>query len=43
MADNGPMSHDPPPGWAMTEIMYRGGKGDYTEGGVRVQIGRAHV
>ena len=36
MADNGPMSHDPPPGWAMTEIMYRGGKGDYTEGGVRV-------
>jgi arylsulfatase len=36
MADNGPMSHNPPPGWAMTEIMYRGGKGDYTEGGVRV-------
>ena len=36
MADNGPMSHSPPPGWAMTEIMYRGGKGDYTEGGVRV-------
>jgi len=36
MADNGPMSHDPPPGWAMTEIMYRGGKRDYTEGGVRV-------
>ncbi|RLE18618.1 MAG: sulfatase, partial [Acidobacteria bacterium] len=36
MADNGPMSHDPPPGWAMTELMYRGGKGDYTEGGVRV-------
>ncbi len=36
MADNGPMTHSPPPGWAMTEIMYRGGKGDYTEGGVRV-------
>jgi len=36
MADNGPMFHNPPPGWAMTEIMYRGGKGDYTEGGVRV-------
>ncbi len=36
MADNGPMSHNPPPGWAMTELMYRGGKGDYTEGGVRV-------
>ncbi len=36
MADNGPMSHSPPPGWAMTELMYRGGKGDFTEGGVRV-------
>ncbi len=36
MADNGPMSHNPPPGWAMTELIYRGGKGDYTEGGVRV-------
>ena len=36
MADNGPMTHNPPPGWAMTELMYRGGKGDYTEGGVRV-------
>ncbi|PHS39421.1 MAG: sulfatase [Sulfurovum sp.] len=36
MADNGPMSHNPPPGWAMTELLYRGGKGDYTEGGVRV-------
>ena len=36
MADNGPMSHSPPPGWAMTEIMYRGGKGDFLEGGVRV-------
>lgn len=36
MADNGPMVHSPPAGWAMTEIMYRGGKGDFTEGGVRV-------
>lgn len=36
MADNGPMSHNPPPGWGMTEMLYRGGKGDYTEGGVRV-------
>lgn len=36
MADNGPMAHSPPPGWAMTEIMYRGGKGDFLEGGVRV-------
>jgi arylsulfatase len=36
MADNGPMVHNPPPGWGMTEIMYRGGKGDFTEGGVRV-------
>jgi arylsulfatase len=36
MADNGPMSHSPPPGWAMTELLYRGGKSDFTEGGVRV-------
>lgn len=36
MADNGPMVHNPPPGWGMTEIMFRGGKGDYTEGGLRV-------
>jgi arylsulfatase len=36
MADNGPMVHSPPPGWAMTELLYRGGKGDFTEGGVRV-------
>lgn len=36
MADNGPMVHNPPPGWGMTEVMYRGGKGDFTEGGVRV-------
>ena len=36
MADNGPMVHNPPPGWGMTEIMFRGGKGDFTEGGVRV-------
>jgi len=36
MADNGPMVHDPPPGLGMTETMFTGGKGDYTEGGVRV-------
>lgn len=36
MADNGPMVHSPPPGWGMVEVMYRGGKGDFTEGGVRV-------
>lgn len=34
MADNGPMVHNGPPG--MVETMYRGGKGDYLEGGVRV-------
>ena len=34
MADNGPMVHNGPPG--MTETLYTGGKGDYTEGGVRV-------
>lgn len=34
MADNGPMTHNGPPG--MVETLYRGGKGDYTEGGVRV-------
>lgn len=36
MADNGPMVHNPPAGWGMTAIMFRGGKGDFTEGGVRV-------
>ena len=36
MADNGPMVHDPPAGWGMLEMMFRGGKGDFTEGGVRV-------
>jgi len=34
MADNGPMTHNGPPG--MVETLYAGGKGDYTEGGVRV-------
>lgn len=34
MADNGPMTHNGPPG--MVETLYKGGKGDYTEGGVRV-------
>ena len=36
MADNGPMVHNPPPGWGMLSLMYRGGKGDFLEGGVRV-------
>jgi arylsulfatase len=36
MADNGPMSHNPPPGLGMAETIFRGGKGDFTEGGVRV-------
>jgi arylsulfatase len=35
MADNGPMVHSPPTGWGMLPMMYRGGKGDFTEGGVR--------
>jgi arylsulfatase len=34
MADNGPMAHNGPPG--MVETLYTGGKGDYTEGGIRV-------
>lgn len=34
MGDNGPMTHNGPPG--MVETLYRGGKGDYLEGGVRV-------
>ena len=34
MADNGPMTHHGPPG--MVETLYRGGKGDFLEGGVRV-------
>jgi arylsulfatase len=34
MADNGPMSHNGPPG--MVEHIYRGGKGDYWEGALRV-------
>ena len=34
MADNGPMTHDGPPG--MVETLYRGGKGDAWEGAVRV-------
>ena len=36
MADNGPMTHNPPPGAGLGEGMFRGGKGDFTEGGVRV-------
>jgi arylsulfatase len=34
MADNGPMVHNGPPG--MIDTLYRGGKGDFLEGGVRV-------
>ena len=34
MADNGPMTHNGPAG--MVEVLYRGGKGDYMEGGIRV-------
>ena len=36
MADNGPMSHNPPPGTGFTETIFRGGKGDFLEGGARV-------
>ena len=36
MADNGPMSHNAPPGLGMEETIFRGGKGDFLEGGVRV-------
>ena len=35
MADNGAMSHSPPPGFGMTETIFPGGKGDFLEG-VRV-------
>ena len=34
MADNGPTVHDGPSG--MVDTLYRGGKGDFLEGGVRV-------
>jgi len=34
MADNGPFTHFGPRG--MVDTLYRGGKGDFTEGGVRV-------
>lgn len=36
MADNGPMVHQPPAGLGMVETIFRGGKGDYWEGGIRV-------
>ncbi len=36
MADNGPMTHNPPPGTGFAETVFRGGKGDFLEGGVRV-------
>ena len=36
MSDNGPMVHNPPPNAGLGEGIFRGGKGDSTEGGVRV-------
>jgi len=36
MADNGPMVHNPAPGAGWAETIFRGGKGDFLEGGVRV-------
>ena len=36
MADNGPMTHNPPPGAGLGEGMFSGGIGDFTEGGIRV-------
>ena len=36
MSDNGPMTHNPPPGAGLGEGIFRGGKGEATEGGVRV-------
>jgi arylsulfatase len=36
MSDNGPMTHNPPPGAGLGEGIFRGGKGDNTEGAVRV-------
>lgn len=36
MADNGPMVHNPPSLFGMSDTIFRGGKGDFTEGGVRV-------
>ena len=36
MSDNGPMTHNPPPGAGFGEGIFRGGKGDNTEGAVRV-------
>ena len=36
MADNGPMAHNAPAGTGFAETIFRGGKGDFLEGGVRV-------
>jgi len=36
MSDNGPMTHNPPAGAGLGEGIFRGGKGDFLEGGVRV-------
>ena len=32
MSDNGPMTHNPPPGAGLGEGIFRGGKGEFTEG-----------
>ena len=36
MADNGPMNHHPPSLMGLVDTIFRGGKGDFLEGGVRV-------
>jgi arylsulfatase len=36
MSDNGPMTHNPPAGAGLGVGPFRGGKGDFLEGGVRV-------
>lgn len=36
MADNGPMAHNPPAASGFAETIFRGGKGDFLEGGARV-------
>ena len=36
MADNGPMVHNPPSLFGMVDTIFRDGKGDFLEGGVRV-------
>jgi arylsulfatase len=36
MAVNGPMIHNPPSLMGLVDTIFRGGKGDFLEGGVRV-------